>query len=456
MRASCCVPLRASRRPLPFGCEPQLVRQISAASPNCACSLVRRALSACNDVHRGHEPSCPVTDVSAQGAKSRPRARSSLAAPAGGAARGWVGDVADLFERVAAIVRDVERARVVELPRLEVGEVELDRAGARIYDEIEWSRTTPRARPLFVLALGASPRAIGAQRRGARDLAGALTLVSRRAPRSCARRARVGAAGSLGWSPGTSPGISTDRETLRRPPLRSVARVRRPARRCSGSDPAAEPRPRVCSASRRSPRRAAARRSERARPGLDLDHVASGEDRHLRHRPACEGPPRREHELGHRDQRNRFRDIVGRRRRFAGGQPGVVDRVAVRSVNRSADRDERRWPPIAPPRPRPSARVLGRRGFGAATHRPEVGVGSGARTSRPLRRSPDRRHPIVPHVRSSARAPGDAADTARRTPGSPLQALTSLLVAVSASPGSRAHRSLTTPDFARTLAKNSL
>src|SRR6185312_3583291 len=46
-------------------------------------------------------------------------------------------------------------------------------------------------------------------------------------------------------------------------------------------------------------------------------------------------------------------------------------------------------------------------------------------------------HRIVPHVSLIRARSHDARDTARRTPGSPLQALTSLLVTVSAVPGSR-------------------
>src|SRR5512140_3771929 len=70
-----------------------------------------------------------------------------------------VGDVADLLERVAAVLGDIERAGVRELPRLEVGEVELDRSGARIDVEIEVVLARhPRARPRLALALGARAR----------------------------------------------------------------------------------------------------------------------------------------------------------------------------------------------------------------------------------------------------------------------------------------------------------
>src|SRR5438094_4709938 len=48
-----------------------------------------------------------------------------------------VEEVADLLERDAAAVGDVERAALLQLPRLEVGEVELDAPGVGVDVEVE-------------------------------------------------------------------------------------------------------------------------------------------------------------------------------------------------------------------------------------------------------------------------------------------------------------------------------
>ena len=77
-----------------------------------------------------------------------------------------VHDLADLFERDAAALGDVERAGVLELPRLEVGEVDLDRPGLRVDVEIEVVLARdPRARPHLAAALLARRRARDIDRR---------------------------------------------------------------------------------------------------------------------------------------------------------------------------------------------------------------------------------------------------------------------------------------------------
>src|SRR3954471_15119480 len=86
---------------------------------------------------RSRNRSAPVTDVSAQRARAAAQLDQAAQLELADALAGEVRDVANLLERVAAVVGDVERAGVLELPRLEVGEVELDRTGPRIDVEIE-------------------------------------------------------------------------------------------------------------------------------------------------------------------------------------------------------------------------------------------------------------------------------------------------------------------------------
>src|SRR5262249_37133115 len=82
-----------------------------------------------------------------------------------------VRDVADLFERVTAGGRDVERARMAHLPRLEIRKVQLDRSGARVDVEIEVVLARyPRARAHLFGALRARSRAIVGRRQ--RQLSG--------------------------------------------------------------------------------------------------------------------------------------------------------------------------------------------------------------------------------------------------------------------------------------------
>ena len=91
---------------------------------------------------------------------------------------GEVHDGADLFERRAAAIGDVERAGLGHLPDLEVGEVQLDRAGAGRHVEIEVVLAgDERAR---ARALDALRRAIfGFMRRRRRDRAGGPISSSR-------------------------------------------------------------------------------------------------------------------------------------------------------------------------------------------------------------------------------------------------------------------------------------
>src|SRR5207245_5567315 len=99
-----------------------------------------------------------------------------------------VGDVADLLERVTAGFGDVECARVLELPRLEVREVKLDRSGARIDVEIEVVLARhPRARPHLVAAFGARARPTRLLRRDAPDMAQLRTRQPARRDRATAR-----------------------------------------------------------------------------------------------------------------------------------------------------------------------------------------------------------------------------------------------------------------------------
>ncbi len=68
----------------------------------------------------------------------------------------------DLLEGERAVVCDVERAGLRELPRLEVREVDLDRAGARIDVEIEVVLARdPRAWAWRVAAVLARVRPLG-------------------------------------------------------------------------------------------------------------------------------------------------------------------------------------------------------------------------------------------------------------------------------------------------------
>src|SRR5262249_37558763 len=74
---------------------------------------------------------------------------------------GQVHDRADVFERRAATIRDVERAGLVHLPDIEVREVQLDRARPRrhVEEEVMLARDV-RARTGTVDALGARARLV--------------------------------------------------------------------------------------------------------------------------------------------------------------------------------------------------------------------------------------------------------------------------------------------------------
>src|SRR4051812_44546219 len=80
---------------------------------------------------------------------------------------GQVHDLADLLERDPAALGDVERAGVLELPRLEVREVDLDRPGLGVDVEVQvMLARDPRARPQLLAALGARHRPREVDRRG--------------------------------------------------------------------------------------------------------------------------------------------------------------------------------------------------------------------------------------------------------------------------------------------------
>ena len=69
---------------------------------------------------------------------------------------GQVHDRPRVLQRRAAAIGDVERAGLVHLPDLEVGEVQLDRAGARRYVEVEvMLARDERAGPRRAFAVGA-------------------------------------------------------------------------------------------------------------------------------------------------------------------------------------------------------------------------------------------------------------------------------------------------------------
>src|SRR5262249_42873004 len=77
-----------------------------------------------------------------------------------------VHDLADFLERDPAALGDIERAGVLELPGLEVGKVDLDRAGLGVDVQIEvMLARDPGARPQLLPALGARGRPRDVDRR---------------------------------------------------------------------------------------------------------------------------------------------------------------------------------------------------------------------------------------------------------------------------------------------------
>jgi hypothetical protein len=89
---------------------------------------------------------------------------------------GQVEDFSDLFERDAASVSDIERTGLFHLPRLKVGEVELDGSRLGIHIEIEVKLAgDPRTGAWAVCALASMGRSHMA--RGRDDLIGLRDLI---------------------------------------------------------------------------------------------------------------------------------------------------------------------------------------------------------------------------------------------------------------------------------------